>query len=96
MLERKILEKDVEAALVKRVKSLGGIAYKFVSPSNRSVPDRICLLPNGNIIFAELKRPGAKPTENQLRNHEKIRNLGYAVMVIDSLEQVEVFPKEIP
>lgn len=89
-----MLEKHIEKALVKRVKALGGIAYKFVSPMNRSVPDRICLLPNGELVFAELKRPGAKPTKNQLRCHEKIRNLGHTVMVIDTIEGVEMFPEE--
>ena len=36
-----VLEKTIEAALVQRVKSLGGMAEKFTSPAKRSVPDRI-------------------------------------------------------
>ena len=91
-----MLEKHIEAALVKKVKSLGGMANKFCSPMARSVPDRIVLLPHGKVIFCELKRPGGKPTENQLRDHAKRRALGCDVRVIDSMEQVEAFPKEIP
>ena len=40
-----MLEKDIEAAFVKRVKSLGGTAEKFTSPNRRSVPDRLVTLP---------------------------------------------------
>jgi hypothetical protein len=39
-----VLEKQIEAYLVKRVKEAGGIAYKFTSPQRRSVPDRLVLL----------------------------------------------------
>jgi hypothetical protein len=39
-----VLEKQIEAHLVKRVKEAGGIAYKFTSPQRRSVPDRLVLL----------------------------------------------------
>lgn len=89
-----MLEKTIEQALVKRVKSLGGIAYKFTSPANRSVPDRICLLPEGRLVFVECKRPGGKPTSNQLRVHEKIKVLDHDIRVIDSIEAVNRFPDE--
>ena len=91
-----MLEKHIEAALIKKVKSLGGMANKFCSPMARSVPDRIVMLPHGELIFAELKAPGKKPTDAQERDHAKRRALGHRVMVIDSMEQVDAFPKEIP
>jgi len=86
-----VLEKDVEAALVRRVKALGGLCEKFTSPGRRSVPDRIVTMPGGQIIFVELKRPGGKPTEAQLKDHAKRRELGCDVRVIDSLEDVRAF-----
>ena len=89
-----MLETPIEQALVRRVKSLGGMAEKFQSPQKRSVPDRICLLPKGRIIFVELKASGKKPTDAQLRDHEKRRLLGCDVRVIDSLEQIAIFPEE--
>jgi len=91
-----MLEKQIEAALIKKVKSLNGICEKFCSAQKRSVPDRLIILNNNRIIFVECKRPGGKPTENQLRDHAKRRALGCDVRVIDSMEQVEAFPKEIP
>lgn len=79
-----IREDSIEAHLVKEVKKAGGIAYKFISPGRRSVPDRLVLLPGGKVIFVECKAPGEKPTAAQLREHEKIRALGFIVHVLDS------------
>lgn len=87
-----MLEKTIEAALVRKVKALGGIAEKFTSPNRRSVPDRLVTLPNGRIIFVELKAPGKKPTPNQLKDHERRTALGCDVRVIDTLEAVDAFP----
>lgn len=85
------LEKDVEAALVRRVKAMGGLCEKFTSPGRRSVPDRLVTMPDGQIIFVELKRPGGKPTEAQLKDHAKRRELGCDVRVIDNLEDARAF-----
>lgn len=85
------LEKDVEAALVRRVKSLGGLCEKFTSPGRRSVPDRIVTMPNGQIIFVELKAPNKKPTDAQLKDHERRRALGCDVRVIDNKEDARAF-----
>ena len=81
-------EQIVERALVNRVKALGGIPFKFTSPGRRSVPDRLCLLPEGRVIFVELKAPGKRPTELQAREHDRLRALGFDVRVIDSKEAV--------
>ena len=90
----KLLEKQIEQALVKHVKALGGMAEKYTSPNRRSVPDRAISLPNGVMIWVELKGSGKKPTEAQERDHARRRALGHRVMVIDSLEQVNRFPEE--
>jgi hypothetical protein len=87
-----MLEKGIEAALVKRVKALGGMAEKFTSPNKRSVPDRIVTLPGGVIIFVELKAPGKLPTELQQRDHDIRRGLGCDVRVIDTIEGCNAFP----
>lgn len=89
-----MLERDIEKALVERVKELGGKCEKFTSPNNRAVPDRLVTLPGNIIIFVELKRPGAKPTKLQLRDHKERKALGCDVRVIDSLEGVNAFPSQ--
>lgn len=52
-----MLEKEIEAKLVKIVKKYGGLCLKWVCPGWAGVPDRIVLLPGGKVIFVELKRP---------------------------------------
>lgn len=88
-----MLEKTIEKKLCQRIKALGGECEKFTSPGRRSVPDRLVILPGGKIIFVELKAPGKKPTDNQLRDHARRLALGCAVLVIDSVEGINnAFP----
>ncbi|EAS6351712.1 VRR-NUC domain-containing protein [Salmonella enterica subsp. enterica] len=77
-------ESLIEKHLVAEVKKTGGVAYKFVSPGRRSVPDRIVLLPGGRLVFVECKAPGEPPRADQLREHERLRALGFSVVVLDS------------
>lgn len=51
-------EKQIENKLTTAVKKSGGIALKLVCPSFAGMPDRLILLPDGHIGFAELKAPG--------------------------------------
>ena len=86
-----MLEKDIENALVRKVKKLGGMCEKFTSPGRRSVPDRIVTLPNGKIVFVEVKNTGKRPTDLQLRDHERRRALGCDVRVIDNMDDANAF-----
>lgn len=87
-------EKDVESYLSNRVKQLNGRSYKWVSPGNNGVPDRIVFLKN-TVRFVELKAPGKKPSSLQLVQHNRLKNLGFEVIVIDSKEKVDLFLKEV-
>ena len=66
-------EKVLERKLVEKIKKLGGHAYKFVSPNQRGVPDRLCVLPHGITIFVELKTTGKKPTKLQVLCMDELR-----------------------
>ena len=81
-------ESEIEKKLVIHIKKLGGIAYKFSSPNRKSVPDRLCVMPNGRAFFVELKAEGKAPTPLQHHEHELLRSLGHTVLVIDNLEDV--------
>lgn len=48
-------ESEIESWLGRKLKSLGCLYYKFVSPGNDGVPDRIVITPNGETIYVELK-----------------------------------------
>ncbi len=81
-------EKEIEQALVTQVKRHGGLCPKFISPGLDGVPDRIVLLPEGRVAFAELKAPGKKPRPLQKRRMEQLRALGFRVYVIDNAKQI--------
>lgn len=105
-----MLEKSVEGYLCREVAKIGGVAEKFTSPGQRSVPDRLVLLPayrtddDGvmgalerppRVIFVELKAPGKKATEAQKRDHERRRAMGFRVEVLDSKEAVDEFIRSV-
>ena len=82
-------ERDVERYLRERVKQLGGRAYKFVSPGNNGVPERLVMLPGGKLFFVELKAPGKETTALQDAQIDRISKLGQDVFVVDSKEKVD-------
>jgi hypothetical protein len=80
------LEKDIEAKCVHHAKSLGVLVYKFTSPSRRSVPDRMFILPGGKVFWIEFKRRGQKPTAAQIVEAEKMRKQGCMVYLVDNVD----------
>lgn len=88
-------ERDIEQYLYNRVKTAGGVAYKWVSPGNNGVPDRIVMLPGVPDVFVELKAPGGKPAALQIAQHRRLRALGRRVEVVDSKEQVDELMREL-
>lgn len=77
-------ESSIERHLVAQVKAAGGTAYKFTSPGRRGVPDRLVLLPGGRAVFVECKAPGEQPRSDQVREHNRLRAMGFEVVVLDS------------
>ncbi|MYL41807.1 VRR-NUC domain-containing protein [Virgibacillus salexigens] len=86
-------EKDIEEYLRKKVKAAGGKAYKFESPGNDGVPDRLVVFPGNNIYFVELKAPGKKPRPLQVKQMRDLENFDCRVGVFDSKEKVDNFIK---
>ncbi len=81
-------EKEIEQSLVRAVKNVGGLCPKFTSPGFDGMPDRLVLLPGGRIGFVEVKAPGQKPRPLQTARHRVLRELGFKVFVLDSMEQI--------
>lgn len=89
-------EEEVEAYLRDKVRAvLHGKAYKWVSPGNNGVPDRMVCLPGGRVVFAELKAPGKQPRPEQAAKHRELRALGFRVEVLDSKAAVDAFIEEL-
>lgn len=88
-------ESTIEARLVREVKKRGGLCYKFVSPGNPGVPDRIIILPGGRTVYAELKTEIGRLAKVQTWQIEEMRKRGAEVRVLKGLDQVLAFLEEV-
>lgn len=95
-MERKSImcESSIEKRLVTEVERVGGWCLKLPAIHNAGLPDRLCLFPDGEVVFVELKAPGKKPRKIQLFIHNKLRGLGFRVEVVDTPEQIETIINE--
>ena len=62
-----MLEKTIENYFVWTVERAGGKTYKFKSPTQRGVSDRLACMPDGSTWFVELKTKGGRLSELQKR-----------------------------
>ena len=88
-------EKYIEQKLVAAVKSMGGMAPKFVSPGIDGMPDRIVLLPMGRIAFVACKATGKKMRPLQNKRMKQLEALGFLVYCLDDIEQIGGILSEI-
>lgn len=89
-----MLEKEIEATLRDAVKREGGVAYKFTSPGNIGVPDRLVVYPDGVIHFIELKTNVGKLTALQARQIERLEILKADVYVIRGIKELADYFKD--
>ncbi|WP_350342366.1 VRR-NUC domain-containing protein [Proteinivorax tanatarense] len=83
-----MLEKDVEAELVKKAKKRGGQAFKFISPAVNGVPDRLVLLPKGKVGFVEVKASNKKMRPLQIKRKKQLESLGFLVYCLDDPKDI--------
>jgi hypothetical protein len=81
-----MLEKQIESKVVKKAKELGFLTYKFSSPSNRGVPDRIFISPHGEVFFIEFKSAKGKLSQLQKKVIKDITIRDVDVFVVDHVE----------
>lgn len=84
-------ESEIEKILVSEVRKLGGRAYKWVSPGNDGVPDRIVILPGKTPAFVELKTRSGKLSALQQVQVRRLESLGQTVKVIYGEEDLVAF-----
>ena len=77
-------ESEIETKVCNHAKYLGWLCYKWVSPGNRSVPDRI-FFRNGKTIIIEFKAQGKKPTKLQQKTISKLQDQYIPTYVIDDV-----------
>jgi hypothetical protein len=81
--------------LVRRVKEIGGIAYKFTSPAHRGVADRLVVLPGGVVWFVEVKKVGGRMSTLQELFKRDMQKLGQNYMTLWDMDDVDTFIKGV-
>lgn len=87
-------EEEIEKILTAEVKKLGGRAYKWVSPGNDGVPDRIVVFPGRAPVFVELKSDAGRLSALQEVQIRRLKELGQKVYVARGIDGVGQFFRE--
>lgn len=90
-----MLEKEIESWLNKKVKEMGGLSFKFISPNNPGVPDRIYIFPEGKVYFVELKTEIGRMSNIQKWQRERFKEMGCRFHLIKGMGQAREFIKEL-
>ena len=75
-------ERDIEAWIRRRIEKMGGEFWKFTSPGQDGVPDRIALFPDGRLVFVELKTATGRLSMVQKYQIKRLRELDQQVAVV--------------
>ena len=88
-------EHHVEGYLPDMALKHGCLCYKFTSPGNRGVPDRVIIGYDKNgekhTDFVETKAPGEKPRLLQRIIHDEMREHGASVYVLSTRNAIDQY-----
>lgn len=82
-------ESDIENYAVRCTKRAHGEIRKCGWIGRHSAPDRRVMLPYRKPFWVEFKAPGEEATEAQKREHNRMRDFGEEVYVVDSKNKVD-------
>lgn len=88
-------ERDIEKWMREKIEQLGGQFMKWVSPGNDGVPDRIAILPGGDVYFIELKTDQGHSTRIQEWQQQRLRRLGCNVREVRGMTEARQFIEEV-
>mgnify|MGYP004702544923 CR=1 FL=1 len=88
-------ESYIEGYLVRKVREQGGLCYKFTSPGNPGVPDRLIITPGGRVIFVELKTDVGRLAKIQKWQRSEMEKRGADCRVLYGMDAVKEFLKEV-
>lgn len=84
-------EKEIEKILRDEVRKLGGRSYKWVSPGNDGVPDRIVIFPGRPPVFVELKTERGHMSALQRLQGRRLQELGQDVRTVYGIDGLSQF-----
>lgn len=82
---QEVRELAIEESVTKFAKKMGWLSFKFTSPGNRGVPDRI-YFKSGRTLLIEFKAPGKKPTKLQEHVINRLKENGIETHVVNCKE----------
>ena len=91
----RILEKELERYFTEGLKQIGCLVFKFMSPGNAGVPDRVVISKSGGVYFVELKRPGGKIRKLQELCIRRLREHNVWAGVVSTREEAGRFCKMV-
>lgn len=88
MIDREMIEADVENYLCSQVTKAGGEVRKAEWIGRKHCPDRRVMHPKLQ-CWVECKRPGGKLRPGQVREVDRMRRLGETVFVVTTFDEVD-------
>lgn len=82
-------ESQIERFFCNEIEKDGGRTYKFVSPNQAGVPDRIVITWFGAVLFVEFKTSRGKLSKLQRYQHLLLRRLKQKVITIYGMKDAE-------
>lgn len=89
-----MLEKEIENYFVWTVERAGGRTYKFKSPTQRGVSDRLACMPDGSTWFVELKTKSGKLSPLQVIFRDNVLDLHQKYALLNSKEMIDAWIRE--
>lgn len=90
-----MLEKEIERRMCEMIRKRGGLTYKFTSPGNVGVPDRLVITPTGVVWFVELKTETGRLANIQKWQIRELEKRGANVRVVYGLQGAIDFVNEV-
>jgi hypothetical protein len=88
-------ERTVEKWLGDRLRKNGFLYFKFVSPQNPGMPDRLIICPDGEVVFAELKTEVGRLSRQQQVCIDDLRRHGQRVAVVKGMDEARYFAQQM-
>lgn len=85
-----MLESQIQAKITQKLKNNGWFVTKLIQTSTNGIPD-LMAIKDGRVIFLEVKQPGKKASPLQDHQIEGLIRCGVEAMVVDKLEDIEIF-----
>ena len=82
-----MLEKTIERSILHWCTKQGWICLKLGGP--KGFPDRSVILPDGRIVFLEVKTPNGRQSHHQKVWQKRLQKLGHLCHVVDSLNSAK-------